>query len=403
MNKIGRSKCVITPKESVKLCGHAMRKDKSTGVHDDLELHVLLWEVDDKLLCFINADIIGIDWEFGRRIKKAVHHQYDIDESCVIFSTTHTHSGPYTFSMGDDKPQDGYMDFVFDKTMEAIKDAYNNMQQYTNITYRQDTVEGFYGNRNGKDKFGDQMVTVIEFFNNKNIIVAIVNMSCHSTVNSPLELQISADLLGNVRRELTPYLMIEPFMMNGNAGDMSNRLYRHNNDFGELKRVSVGIASRIAGFNHEESIEVSNVQAKDVPFTVEYDADTKALLEKKKELEEKLQIVTEFDDRKWLLSEIAGCDRKLKQEHVFIDLTSTIIRMNDLELVIIPCELAARLGVQIKQSSNAKLCLVWGYANGHSTYVVEAKGFNGGHDGISTQLKKGQAEEYVGKLIENLY
>ena len=33
MNKIGRSKCVITPKESVKLCGHAMRKDKSTGVH----------------------------------------------------------------------------------------------------------------------------------------------------------------------------------------------------------------------------------------------------------------------------------------------------------------------------------------------------------------------------------
>lgn len=104
-----------------------------------------------------------------------------------------------------------------------------------------------------------------------------------------------------------------------------------------------------------------------------------------------------------MLSEIAGCDRKLKQEHVFIDLTSTIIRMNDLELVIIPCELAARLGVQIKQSSNAKLCLVWGYANGHSTYVVEAKGFNGGHDGISTQLKKGQAEEYVGKLIENLY
>ena len=59
MNKIGRSKCVITPKESVKLCGHAMRKDKSTGVHDDLELHVLLWKVEDKLLCFINADIIG--------------------------------------------------------------------------------------------------------------------------------------------------------------------------------------------------------------------------------------------------------------------------------------------------------------------------------------------------------
>lgn len=35
--------------------------------------------------------------------------------------------------------------------------------------------------------------------------------------------------------------------------------------------------------------------------------------------------------------------------------------------------------------------------------MVEASEFNGGHDGISTQLKRGQAEEYVGKLIQGLF
>lgn len=37
-------------------------------------------------------------------------------------------------------------------------------------------------------------------------------------------------------------------MSNGNAGDLSNRLYRHGNDFNELKRVTSGIAAHIAGF-----------------------------------------------------------------------------------------------------------------------------------------------------------
>lgn len=404
MLETGRSKRVITPSGSVPIQGHAMRKSPSTGVHDELEVHVLLLNLEGTKLCLINADLAGIDFEFGDRVKAAVKEEYGIDEDLTVFSTTHTHSGPVMTAGPDKSPDPEYVNLVFEKTMEAVREASQNMRPFDHVTYRQDEVIGFYGNRNGKNLDGEQTVTVLEFRDaQEHVLEAFVNMTCHSTVNSPLELNLSADLLGNVRRELTPYLGVEPVMSNGAAGDMSNRLYRHGNDFAELKRVTAGVAARIAGFNDTGVLDLRGVQHRKVAFTVDYDTDKNGLEEKKKELEAKLETAEAFDDRKWLLSEIAGCERKLKVDHVHLCLDSVIIRLGELELVVIPCELASAFGKQIKSASNAKVCLIWGYANGHSTYVVEAKGFNGGHDGISTQLKKGQAEEYVGKLIQNLF
>ena len=404
MLEAAHAKRIITPQGSVPIQGHAMRKSPSTGVHDELEVHVLFLNLEGTELCFINADLAGIDFGFGNRVKTAVRESYGIDEELTVFSTTHTHSGPVTTTGGDHKPDPEYMDMLFERTMEAVQEAYTNRKPFDHVTYRQDEVIGFYGNRNGRDLPGDQTVTILEFRDaEEHVVEAFVNMACHSTVNSPLELNLSADLLGNVRRELTLYLGVEPVMSNGAAGDMSNRLYRHNNDFAELKRVTVGIAARAAGFPDTGRLYLTDVRHRTVSHTVDYDTDKSGLEEKKAELEAKLETAVAFDDRKWLLSEIAGCERKLKVDHVHICLDSTIIRLGELELVVIPCELASAFGKQIKSASNAKVCLIWGYSNGHSTYIVEAKGFNGGHDGISTQLKRGQAEEYVGKLIQALY
>ncbi len=404
MLEAAHSKRVITPSGSVPIAGHAMRKTTSQGVHDELEVHVLFLNIDGTRLCFINADLIGADFDFCNDIKARIREKYGVDEDLTVFSVTHTHSGPVMCASPTQKPDPEYLEYVKEKTMEAAADAFANFCPFDHVTYRQDEVIGFYGNRNGKDLDGDQTVTVLEFRDSdERPFDAFINMSCHSTVNSPLELSLSADLLGNVRRELIPYMGFEPFITNGSAGDMSNRLYRHGNDFGELKRVSSGIAARTAGFPDCGRLDLSGVRHRKVEFSVEYDTDTEGLEAKLKDLEAKLEKAVEFDDRKWLMSEVAGCKRKLMVPHVHICLDSTVIRMGELELVVIPCELASAFGKQIKASSNAKVCLIWGYSNGHSTYVVEAKGFNGGHDGISTQLKRGQAEEYVGKLIQNLF
>ena len=46
MLEVAKSSRVITPSGSVPIAGHAMRTESSTGVHDELEVHVLLLNLE---------------------------------------------------------------------------------------------------------------------------------------------------------------------------------------------------------------------------------------------------------------------------------------------------------------------------------------------------------------------
>ena len=394
----------ITPTIPVYLRGHAMRKEKSKGVHDQLEAVITWMKVDDTLNLFVNGDVSNWDYHFVHSFKEKMSEKCSIDPKHIVLSATHTHSGPVLSTVDKEQPHDEmYRQEVMNKLIDGAMSVYGQEQEVAKVVYSTGESHGFYGNRNGQDKYGDRNVYVFEFKDlaDKNL-AAFVNLSCHSTVMSPQEYRLSGDLLGAIRRKLTPLLKVTPMMMNGNAGDMSNRLYRQNNDFAELDRVSTGIAYQIMGFACKKEIVISNQKTNSFVFEVAYDTDKVTLKRKLDEFTAKLDEVEEFDARKWLISEIAGFKRKLAVDHVDLKFETTIIRMNDLELVILPCELVSAFGRQIKKTSTAKVCIVWGYANGQTTYVVEASEFNGGHDGIATNLPKGKAEEYVSLILQNL-
>lgn len=402
MKRFGRSSSDVTPTWPVKVVGHAMRDSLSTGVHDPLECHVLTLDINGTKACFINVDLIGVSRKHTDFIKDYVYERYGVERPLTVFSVTHTHTGANFGMEGMEKADTKYDEYVLDGVKKAIDEAFSSMEDFDTVTVRRGEVIGYYGNRNSLDRLGDQLVNLVELKKDGKLVAALCNMSCHSTVMDPTETRLSADLLGNVRRQLKKYLGLEPLMMNGNAGDISNRLYRHGNDFLELERVTTGIACRIAGFLDETTVEVEELSAKDIEHVVDFETDISGLADRKAELEKKLETVTDFDDRKWLLSEIRGYERKLKNAHVHLDFKTTIIKWGDIEIVVVPCELASAFGRQIRKSSAHKVCFVWGYANGHTTYVVEASEFDGGHDGISTSLRKGDAEIYVGHIISEL-
>ena len=395
----------ITPEIPVFLRGHAMRKEKSKGVHDRLEAVVSWLKIGEIRNLFVNGDVSGWDYEFVHAFKRKVMEQCNVKAEHIVLSATHTHSGPTLFTVDQDQPHDeAYRQEVLKKLVETAVSIYDQEVPVSQVVCSSGNSEGYYGNRNGKDKYGDQKITLLEFKNEKNEnLAAFVHLSCHSTVLSPQEYQISGDLLGALRRKLTPLLHVTPMMMNGNAGDMSNRLYRKNNDFKELDRISQGIAYQIMGFSEKMTLDLSDEQENSFTFEVAYDTDKETLKKKIEEFNVKLESTTEFDARKWLISEIAGFKRKLAVDHVDLKFETTILRMKDLELVILPCELVSAFGKQIKKTSTAKCCIVWGYANGQTTYVVEASEFNGGHDGIATHLPKGKAEEYVALILQHLF
>ena len=155
MLQVAKSKRIVTPEGSVPIAGHAMRTSPSTGVHDQLEVHVLLLDLEGKKCCFINADLIGAGFDFVERVKKAVEQELGIDPDFTVFSVTHTHTGPY-FGMsgftGEKSPEEqAYEDVVFARTMEAVREAAGQFVPFETVKVRRGEVKGFYGNRNGLD------------------------------------------------------------------------------------------------------------------------------------------------------------------------------------------------------------------------------------------------------------
>lgn len=395
----------ITPKTPTYIGGHAMRTEKFKGVHDEIESVIMWLQVDGVKFLMINADLSNFDYDFVHLFKYTAVEKYGIAYDNIILSGNHTHSGPVITTRSPSQPHDPqYRKMVMNHILEGAEEIKDCLVEVTSVHYSTGESVGFYGNRNSKDKYGDQNIYVFEFRNAQGEnIAALVNISCHSTVLSPEEYNISGDLLAAVRRQLTPILEVVPLVCNGNAGDMSNRLYRQANDFNELQRVSSGIASQIKSFTKGFEVQLSSPKVRSFRFTCEYDTDKELLSSRLADSEKKLELATDYDERKWLISEISGFKRKLKVDHVKLDYETTIIRMGDVEIVVMPCELVSAFGRQIKKSSQAKACFVWGYANGQTGYVVEASEFGGGHDGISTQLPKGKAEEYVGLTIQHLF
>lgn len=92
MIKVARTQTVISPEKPMPLMGHAMRKGNSTGVHDDLEAHVLSLVVDGERCCWINADLISFEADFTERLRNELEQEFQIRKELVIVSATHTHS-----------------------------------------------------------------------------------------------------------------------------------------------------------------------------------------------------------------------------------------------------------------------------------------------------------------------
>ena len=67
---------------------------------------------------------------------------------------------------------------------------------------------------------------------------------------------------------------------------------------------------------------------------------------------------------------IKGLTKQFKDktavDHVDLKFETTILRMKDLELVILPCELVSAFGRQIKKTSTAACCLVFSMSSAAS-------------------------------------
>lgn len=402
-------KVEITPNEPCYLCGHAIRLDLSQGVMDPLFVSALIIEDDEKKSVFLSYDLILIDEELSTKIKSVVAKEVRCNEENIIVSFIHTHAAPETgeksaFNDPEKGARAGYRDFLVESARKAVNFANQNLE-VVEIYYASTLIDGYYSNRNDKNKPCDKSANIFKLLRkDQSVLGVMVNMTCHPTVLGPQNYLISADLFGAIRTALSDFYQCNVLMMQGAAGDMGNRQYRQGNDQKELFRMRDGIVPQLIdshiSYNKVDSDHLEWIKYE---YHKQYEIDLDELKQRLKKNEEKLKAETDENQIKLLSSGTTMLKNVINEgSNVSLSLKGSIIKIGNILIVCVPCELFNQLGVKIKNSFPNYHVIIWGYCDYSVGYLVEADEYGKSYESIATNIKKGIPEDYTEYLIEEI-
>lgn len=407
MRIVSARKC-ITPQGKFfpcYLCGHAMRTELAVGVADDLWVNCIRLVVEEEQMVWLSFELVGFDPNNTKLIQKTVAEKYHIAENQVIVSFVHTHSAPEyanesPFFGAERMAIKGYPEFLVEQALLAVDECFEQEPVEVRCFMRQFDVDGYYGNRNGKDAVADKAMTTLLFKDEKDVVVAsIVQVTCHPTVLGPQNFYVSGDLAGYLCRELQTRLGVYPFFMQGAAGDTSNRLYRQGNDYKELRRIGDGIIAQWELHPEETELNVSSVEVKTVDYVREFTLDVEAKKRNVADIERRIAEAKTFDEKKVYTSALAVAKATVNIDHSKMDFHAQLIKMGDLFIFSLPAELFACFGHEIKRAMNVKCPMIWGYCNYSVGYLVDRAEFGRSFESACSDIPEGTSEEIVEQVI----
>ena len=193
--KLGVSRKCITPPLGTILYGYPLAR-AATSVGDDLHVIAAAFSYGDTRAMLISADICSCSAEFVEVIRKQITAKTGIAGESIIFSATHTHSGPNTrlTASGWGKPNLEFMEgILLPKTVEAAVEAAASMRPALFGSGVADSDAGC--NRRiiaengevglGQNPWGvmDKAMTVLSFVDaeTKDCMLNIIHYSAHAT------------------------------------------------------------------------------------------------------------------------------------------------------------------------------------------------------------------------------
>lgn len=407
MVRVSSAACDITPKEACYLGGYAMRTQKSKGVLSPLNCSVLALEIDNTGMIFCSIDLLMVPGELAGSIKQKINAKYNIEPSNITIAAIHTHAAPEVRSarLPDSNDNEGFWERysaeLEQNILNTVDKCFKHGLKEVTASYSKVNINGFYGNRNGIDKPEDNDIVTIKLEDAAgNVLGAAVNISCHPTVLGAENLMVSSDLLGYIAKAVKDRYGVLPVIMQGAAGDMSNRHYRKGHDSAELERTGSGIVKQMF---EGESFTALNLKAPEIEeyvYETQYEIDSEALENLRLKTLAEAENAKGYDERKILLSGVAALEMKLKNPHISVNFKAYIIRMGDLEIIKHSGEMFSRFGRQIKAESRAKLPVIWGYADDYSGYMTNMEEYGITYESMMSPLPKGAAEKITQDLCK---
>lgn len=404
--KVSSATAKITPQGVFYLDGYLndLRQLPGIGVHDDSYAVLLLVEEGETRVLFVGLDVCLASLSIMRGMRMQLSELLGIPDELIVVSTTHSHSCPNGLRVESPISHDtpGYADFVSGVVVQAASTLPERLIE-VRAEMLSTRICGWYSNRNSAEKPFDDEAYLVRFVAMDGTIAgAMQNFNCHSTIVGPQNRLVTADLQGNVRAELTPWLGVVPYAFTGASGDLGNRQFRKGNDFAELKRVSVGIAAEFMKASFEP-IEMGAPVVREFVYQVDYD-NTAYYPAYERQLAEARAILADdtasADDKKLATTETSKLSAKLRQNHVAFPIVMRVIDFGPLVFVTFPGELGSMLGLRIKGMFRDKVCIVIGYANDSQGYFVPMDDFGLGYESFVTNLPPGGIEAVLDEFGE---
>ena len=389
--KIGFDKIDITPKEPVYMAGYG-RKEKSKGVLDAIEINSAVLEISGKLLVLIVLDAIMLEKKFCDDIRNEVIKSIPTTKENVIISCTHTHSAPAFFKLTFENTvvEEALQNYAKEKMIASIKQSYSKLTE-CNIQFKTCMIDGLYGNRNVKEGWSDKSITVLEFYNNEQLIYSLLNISVHPTILDGSNFMLSGDLLGVLRKKYAAIIKAPVLIVNGTTGDVSTRFYRQRSGIEELEYVTDEIIKQLETKMIMKNISIAYNDATIVSYITHSnfsnDPTTLRLLQEDSK-----------DNPNYFLQD--RCKRKLELGKFDLELMSYIIKLGDLFIITLPGDVVSSFGKMIKESLEDYQVLIICYANSYCNYLVEQEQYGKYFETFNSRCNDGEADKFINNVIE---
>ncbi|HIE53009.1 MAG TPA: hypothetical protein EYP85_14760 [Armatimonadetes bacterium] len=397
----------ITPWLGLSING-GMQDRIATHIHDELYARCLVLDDGTTRLAIVICDSCMIPREIFDEAKRLVQQHTGLPPAHMLMAATHTHSAPAATSVFQSDPEPEYQRFLARRIADGVRRALNNLaparlgwgvgqvpEQVFNRRWwmKPGTIPPDpFGRRTDKVKMNpppgspnlvkpagptDPELVVVSVQSPEGRPIALLaNYSLHY-VGGTGPGHISADYFGlfadRIQELLGADRLDPPFvalMSNGTSGDINNLNFRKPRQRKAPYEQMRLVANEVAA----EAYRVcQNIQYHDwVPLEVRQTTlELGVRLPNPAEVEQARQIIARAQGPFMrTLAEIYARETVLLSEYPEkVELILQALRMGDLGIVAVPCEVFVEIGLEIKQRSPFKPTFTVQLANGYNGYL----------------------------------
>jgi hypothetical protein len=348
---------------------------RNIGERDPLYCRALSFYDGHRRNLVIATDAVVSDDLDSQILRAQISNELKIDPSGIMFTATHTHSGPaMSLGIGWGERCPEYLDHWRETVLSAAREVIKTEEEVKVFAGRAPLSKKVGLNRVDPVKNEtDPDIRWIKFVRKDGSVKTLLhNHAMHGVVYGPKQLRVSADWMGDVNRQIKERKLAEiPFFFLGTAGDI-NVIWSQppeNRDPNLLEISNFYTDELEKDLNNGQELKLDSIES--VLENFEFPTQIMSSEEMRKTAESIKERIPLLYNR---LIEMATLSDQGADFRVLKDLQ--VLRMGDLAFYAFPGEPFLELGQRIMAESPFKFPVAISVANGNGRYFPSKETFN---------------------------